>query len=76
LPNVEGIAEDVFGLPVRVGVPDGINGLTDSMAQPQYATAIGLVLFGAHDERDAADIARRRGSVVHRIQKWLSDLWN
>jgi hypothetical protein len=50
--------------------------LTEMMAQPQYATAIGLVLFGAHDERDAADIARRRGSVAHRVQKWLSDLWN
>jgi cell division protein FtsA len=76
LPNVEDIAEDVFGLPVRIGVPDGLGGLTEMMAQPQYATAIGLVLFGAHDERDAADIARRRGSVAHRVQKWLSDLWN
>ena len=77
LPNIESIAEDVFGLPVRVGMPNAVGGLTDAMALPQYSTAIGLVLFGANDERDAADTGRRRGgSIVHRVQKWLSDLWN
>ncbi len=77
LPNIESIAEDVFGLPVRVGMPNQIGGLTDAMALPQYATAIGLVLFGANDELDAAGHNRRRGgSMVHRVTKWMSDLWN
>jgi cell division protein FtsA len=77
LPNIESLAEDVFGLPVRVGVPNTIGGLTDAIAVPQFATAIGLVLFGAGDERDAAGLGHRRGgSLVHRAQKWLSDLWN
>ncbi|HKU80830.1 MAG TPA: cell division FtsA domain-containing protein, partial [Candidatus Tumulicola sp.] len=77
LPNIEALAEDVFGLPVRVGMPNTIGGLTDAIALPQYSTAIGLVLFGASDERDAADMGRRRGgSFAHRAQKWLSDLWN
>jgi cell division protein FtsA len=77
LPNIEAIAEDVFGLPVRVGRPNTVGGLTDAMALPQYSTAIGLVLFGANDQHDAADSGRRRsGSLLHRVQKWLSDLWN
>lgn len=77
LPNIESIAEDVFGLPVRLGTPNTVGGLTDAMALPQYATAIGLVLFGAGDERDDAATGRRRGgSLLHRLQKWLSDLWN
>jgi cell division protein FtsA len=77
LPNIEAIAEDVFGLPVRIGMPNQIGGLTDAMALPQYATAIGLVLFGANDELDAAGHNRRRGgSMVHRVTKWMSDLWN
>ena len=41
LPGIEPIAEEVFGLPVRVGVPPTVRGLTDAMKQPQYATAIG-----------------------------------
>ena len=77
LPNIESIAEDVFGLPVRIGLPNTVGGLTDAMALPQYSTAIGLVLFGANDERDAADPNRRRGgSMTHRLTKWMSDLWN
>jgi cell division protein FtsA len=77
LPGIEPVAEDVFGLPVRVGTPNTVGGLTDAMALPQYATAIGLVLFGASDERDDADTGRRRaGSVLLRIQKWFSELWN
>jgi cell division protein FtsA len=76
LSGLEPIAEDVFGLPVRVGMPNTIGGLTDAMAQPQYATAIGLVLFGANEDGTESEIARRRGSIGYRVQKWLSDLWN
>ena len=77
LPGIEPIAEEVFGLPVRVGMPNTIGGMTDAMTQPQYATALGLVLFGANGEHDEGNGVRRRGgSIVNRIQKWLSDLWN
>jgi cell division protein FtsA len=42
------VAQHVFGMPVRVGVPgDGLVGLADSVRRPQFATATGLVLFGA-----------------------------
>ncbi len=76
LPNIEPIAEDVFGLPVRVGTPQSIGGLTDAMAAPQYATAIGLVLFGVNGDRDdALRTHRRGGAILGRIQRWLADLW-
>jgi cell division protein FtsA len=76
LPGIEAIAEEVFGLPVRTGTPNTIGGLTDAMAAPQYATAVGLVLFGSNGEREDALRNGRRGSaVLHRVQRWLSDLW-
>jgi cell division protein FtsA len=75
LPGIEGIAEEVFSLPVRIGTPNTLGGLTDAMAAPQYATAVGLVLFGANGARDDA-LRRRRGSAVAtRVQRWLADLW-
>ncbi|MBV8154463.1 MAG: cell division protein FtsA [Candidatus Eremiobacteraeota bacterium] len=77
LPGIGPIAEDVFGLPVRVGAPNTIGGLTDAMAQPQYATAIGLVMFGAGDDGAETNGRRRRnGSVLGWIKKSLADLWN
>jgi cell division protein FtsA len=76
LPNIEPLAEEVFGLPVRIGVANTISGLTDAMAAPQYATAIGLALFGANGDReDAARIGRRRGAFLPKVQRWLADLW-
>jgi len=76
LPGIEPIAEDLFGLPVRVGVPRSMNGLIEAIAQPQYATAIGLVRFGADADNDAWRTPRRNGSIVHRFRIFLSDLWN
>lgn len=77
LPGIEPVAEEVFGLPIRVGMPNSIGGLTDAMAQPQYATAIGLVLFGASDDGVQTNGVRRRGNgVVNWIKKSLADLWN
>ncbi len=77
LPGIEPVAEEVFGLPVRVGMPNSIGGLTDAMAQPQYSTAIGLVLFGATGDGVQTNGARRHGNgVVSWIKKSLADLWN
>jgi len=76
LPGIEPIAEDVFGLPVRVGSAAAIGGLTEAMSAPQYATAIGLVVFGANGDRDDAMRAGRRGGAIFgRMQRWLADLW-
>ena len=77
LPGIEPIAEEVFGLPVRVGVPQGIGGLTDVIVQPQYATAIGLVLFGANGDTEGAVGGRSRsGSLLSKVRNWFADLWN
>jgi cell division protein FtsA len=76
LPGISQIAEDVFGLPVRIGVPKNIVGLTETVAQPQYATAIGLILFGANGHGELIETSRRTGTLWQRIRKFASDLWN
>lgn len=39
----------MLALPVRLGVPKGVGGLVDDILVPQYATAIGLILYGSKD---------------------------
>jgi cell division protein FtsA len=46
LPGIEQLGEQVFEMPVRVGKPQGIAGLTDIVNSPMYATGVGLVLWG------------------------------
>lgn len=40
------LAERIFELPVRIGRPAGITGMTDKVSSPVFATALGLVHFG------------------------------
>jgi cell division protein FtsA len=47
------LAEKTFNLPVRVAVPRGLSHMSEQVEQPEYATAIGLVLYGARTRRVA-----------------------
>jgi len=47
--KVEGLvelAEEVFHMPVRLGYPQYVSGLSDVVRNPIYATGVGLLLFG------------------------------
>ncbi len=41
------LAEEVFHMPVRLGVPQYIGGLRGVVQNPVFATGVGLVLYGA-----------------------------
>jgi cell division protein FtsA len=43
------LTEETLGMPVRQGLPLGVQGLTDELSHPVYATSVGLALFGAED---------------------------
>ncbi len=46
-------AEEILGMPVRLGLPVGVRGMTQLVAGPQCATGVGLVQFGAAALADA-----------------------
>jgi cell division protein FtsA len=50
LPGIRELAEQVFDMPVRVGLPHGLGGLADVVQNPMYSTAVGLLL---HAQRHA-----------------------
>jgi len=45
LLGIETLGQEVVGLPVRVGVPAGVYGITDILPDPAYATSVGLLLW-------------------------------
>lgn len=47
------LAEKIFNLPARVAAPRGLAEMSEEVSQPEYATAIGLVLYGARTRRQA-----------------------
>ena len=40
-------AEEILGMPVRLGFPVGVKGIVQLVQGPQYATGVGLVRYGA-----------------------------
>jgi cell division protein FtsA len=54
LRGLSELAEKTFSLPVRTALPRGIGGMNDEVTQPEYSSAVGLVLYGARTRRMAA----------------------
>ena len=48
LPGILELAHKTLNMPVRIGRPRGIHGLNETVSSPAYATAVGLLLWGAH----------------------------
>jgi cell division protein FtsA len=47
------LAEQSFHLPMRIAEPKGLGDLPEQVAQPEYATVVGLVMYGAKARRSA-----------------------
>src|SRR6202790_2575888 len=75
LRGIETTAAEVLRRPVRIGVPSTISGLTDAVRQPEYATAVGLVLFGPHGEQ-TPHLNGHGSGVLARLGDWFKSLWN
>ena len=50
LSGIETLGRDILKMPVRVGVPGKISGITDALHDPAYATGVGLLLWGAKNQ--------------------------
>jgi cell division protein FtsA len=66
------LAEEIFHMPVRLGVPAGVQGMHDIVRNPIYATAVGLLLFGLK-QHTAGAAAREAGgrSLLTRLKQWF-----
>jgi cell division protein FtsA len=51
--SIEGgivLAEAIFKMPIRLGIPTGITGLPNIIHNPAYATGVGLLLNALHEQ--------------------------
>jgi cell division protein FtsA len=70
------VAQHVFGMPVRVGVPgEGLAGLADSVRRPQFATATGLTLFGAGIAAETGFVAGLAEGALGKVIAWVREFF-
>ena len=68
------LAEEVFHIPVRLGVPQYVTGLVDVVRNPIYATGVGLLLFGHQNHANRLQELPRGGgmkAVWERMKSWF-----
>jgi len=74
LSGIEALGREILHLPVRVGIPTNVYGITDVLRDPAYATSVGLLLWGAkHEGRSAwtsRSFLRRLISRIRNLFSW------
>ena len=75
LAGFKDLGQQVLQLPVRVGKPHDLHGLTDVLESPAYATAVGLLLWGMRhapsEEHETPRTIRIPGELWPRIRNWF-----
>ncbi len=76
LPGIAALGRDILGLPVRVGLPTAIYGITDALQNPAYATSVGLLLWGAkHRGARTWRQSYKRGGGLRRLVNRIKNLF-
>jgi cell division protein FtsA len=79
LDGMTELAEEVLGLPVRQGFPQGVGGLVDVVKSPMYATGVGLVMYGANNmDSRYFPIRQSEGTyrkLTDRMRDWLREIF-
>lgn len=78
--KVEGsveLAEEVFNMPVRLGIPQDLHGLKEEVTDPAFATTVGLLIYAREHTRyepghEPTKMSSNQVSVLHRMKNWFN----
>jgi cell division protein FtsA len=74
MEGVVELSEEIFHMPVRLGLPQYITGLVDVVKNPIFSTGVGLLLFGYHNRAMREAEVRMSGgfrSVMKKMRSWF-----
>jgi cell division protein FtsA len=63
------LAEEVFHMPVRLGVPQFVDGLSDVVRNPIHATGVGLLLYSKQAMQAKAENGHSRHGFTGTLDK-------
>jgi cell division protein FtsA len=77
LEGIPDVAEAVFSLPVRRGMPGDVGGLSDAVGSPIHSTAVGLALYGWRHAPRASNGTADTGvkDALKRMGSWLGGMF-
>lgn len=66
------LASEIFDCPVRVGNPIQLSGLKDEVCKPQYATALGLIRYGAQNYHGPTRESGKFSGIFEKIKSFFA----
>jgi cell division protein FtsA len=77
LEGTQELAERIFGVPVRRGLPINLKGLPEELMKPMFTTAAGLLLYqsAAHGVGNGMGRSGRMGRLRSRLSDWVRDFF-
>jgi cell division protein FtsA len=69
LPGIRDVAREVLGLPIRIGEPQELQGLVDTLQSPAFATSVGLLDWGI--KHDLSRLAQQPTNNSLKMPSWL-----
>ncbi len=73
LEGLEEVAEEIFDLPVRRGEPTGVGGLVDRVSTPDFATSVGLILYGFDRWQEQGMAPDKKKGLWARVHDWFKE---
>ncbi|MEO0092782.1 MAG: cell division protein FtsA [candidate division WOR-3 bacterium] len=72
-PGIATLAEQIFGLPIKIGIPEGVNGNSDAVRNPAYATTVGLIRYGLEGKHFHSRITPSLWTIIREeFRKWFA----
>ena len=68
------LGEEIFHMPVRLGLPRYVGGLSEVVSSPRYATGVGLLLIGKRQVAQQIQVnldANSFGRIFERMKNWF-----
>ena len=77
LRGVNEVSEEILNLPMRLGVPQKVEGPSEVTSSPGYATAIGLIKYAQKEEfaiYERRFVRKKKRSFLRKIRDWLEEV--
>ena len=75
IAGTDKIAAEVFGFPVQVRGPRGVNGLSSMVQSPIFATGVGLVLYGVNNPYASEAYGGNDSKIFNKIFNRMKTWW-
>ncbi|NOT12331.1 MAG: cell division protein FtsA [Methylococcaceae bacterium] len=65
------LAEEIFHMPVRMGVPQNVTGLTEVVKNPVHSTGVGLLMYGKEHQGSGRSLEADSSGLLAKMKNWF-----